>query len=60
MDDTMNMRAEPTGGELLGRIGQLTRQLREGFRELGLDQQVALATEAIPDARAIASVTWPS
>lgn len=51
MDDTMNMLAEPAGGELLGRIGQLTRQLREGLRELGLDKQVALATEAIPDAR---------
>jgi len=38
-------------GELLGRIGQLTRQLREGIRELGLDKHVALAAEAIPDAR---------
>jgi chemotaxis protein CheZ len=37
--------------DILGRIGQLTRQLREGLRELGLDRQVALAAEAIPDAR---------
>lgn len=37
--------------ELLARIGQLTRQLREGLRELGLDRQVALAAEAIPDSR---------
>lgn len=36
---------------LLARVGQLTRQLREGLRELGLDRQVALAAEAIPDSR---------
>jgi len=36
---------------LLGRIGQLTRQLREGLRELGLDKQVERAAQAIPDAR---------
>jgi chemotaxis protein CheZ len=40
-----------TAGALLGRIGQVTRQLREGLRELGLDKQVARAAEAIPDAR---------
>lgn len=40
-----------TAEELLGRIGQLTRQLREGLRELGLDKQVAKAAQAIPDAR---------
>ena len=45
--------AEPanTTEEILGRIGQLTRQLREGLRELGLDKQVARAAQAIPDAR---------
>jgi chemotaxis protein CheZ len=45
--------AEPgnTAEELLGRIGQLTRQLREGLRELGLDKEVAKAAQAIPDAR---------
>ena len=37
--------------ELLGRIGHLTRQLREGMRELGLDKQVEKAAQAIPDAR---------
>lgn len=36
---------------LLSRIGQLTRQLREGLRELGLDKQVERAAQAIPDAR---------
>lgn len=40
-----------SAGELLGRIGQLTRQLRDGLRELGLDKQVAMAAQAIPDAR---------
>ena len=48
------MSANTTGNthdELLGRIGQLTRQLREGLRELGLDKQVERAAQAIPDAR---------
>ena len=36
---------------LLSRIGQLTRQLREGLRELSLDKQVERAAQAIPDAR---------
>lgn len=45
---------EQGGGEsqeLINRIGQLTRQLREGLRELGLDKGIAKAAEAIPDAR---------
>ena len=37
--------------ELVSRIGQLTRQMREGMRELGLDKSIAKAAEAIPDAR---------
>ncbi|MFZ3116874.1 MAG: protein phosphatase CheZ [Variovorax sp.] len=40
-----------TAEELLGRIGHLTRQLRDGLRELGLDKQVEKAAQAIPDAR---------
>lgn len=40
-----------TAEELLGRIGQLTRQLREGMRGLGLDKQVEKAAQAIPGAR---------
>lgn len=53
MSNDPNPAASPanSAGELLGRIGQLTRQLREGMRELGLDKQVAMAAEAIPDAR---------
>lgn len=37
--------------QLLHRIGQLTRQMRESIRELGLDKSIAKAAEAIPDAR---------
>ncbi|WP_250459680.1 protein phosphatase CheZ [Microbulbifer litoralis] len=38
--------------DLVQRIGQLTRMLRESMRELGLDKEVEKAAEAIPDARA--------
>lgn len=44
----------PTGDsaeQLVNRIGHLTRQMREGMRELGLDKSIARAAEAIPDAR---------
>jgi chemotaxis protein CheZ len=37
--------------QLVNRIGQLTRQMREGMRELGLDKSIARAAEAIPNAR---------
>lgn len=37
--------------QLVNRIGHLTRQMREGIRELGLDKGIARAAEAIPDAR---------
>jgi chemotaxis protein CheZ len=40
-----------SAGQLVHRIGQLTRQMREGMRELGLDKGIARAAEAIPDAR---------
>ncbi|MDP9902318.1 protein phosphatase CheZ [Variovorax ginsengisoli] len=40
-----------TAEQLLNRIGMLTRQLREGLRELGLDKQVSKVADAIPDAR---------
>lgn len=39
------------GDELVQRIGQLTRMLRESMRELGLDKEVEKAAQAIPDAR---------
>jgi chemotaxis protein CheZ len=47
--------AAPSGTDsaeqLVARIGHLTRLLRESMRELGLDQEIARAAEAIPDAR---------
>ncbi len=41
--------AEPL--DLIHRIAQLTRVLREGMRELGLDQAIKDAARAIPDTR---------
>lgn len=43
--------AGPGGEDLVQRIGQLTRMLRESMRELGLDKEVEKAAQAIPDAR---------
>ena len=40
-----------TAEQLVSRIGHLTRTLRESMRELGLDQEIAKAAQAIPDAR---------
>lgn len=37
--------------DIISRIGQLTRMLRDSLRELGLDKAIAEAREAIPDAR---------
>lgn len=37
--------------DLIHRIAQLTRMLRESMRELGLDQAIKDAAQAIPDAR---------
>ena len=37
--------------QLVSRIGQLTRQMLESMRELGLDKGIAMAAQAIPDAR---------
>ncbi|WP_394425045.1 protein phosphatase CheZ [Vreelandella stevensii] len=36
--------------EMLHRIGHLTRLLRDSMKELGLDQQISQAAQAIPDA----------
>ncbi|TCT00909.1 protein phosphatase CheZ [Paralcaligenes ureilyticus] len=41
----------PESADLIHRIGNLTRMLREGMRELGLDQAIKDAAQAIPDAR---------
>ncbi|MEI7535648.1 MAG: protein phosphatase CheZ [Comamonadaceae bacterium] len=37
--------------QLVSRIGQLTRQMLQSMRELGLDKGIAMAAQAIPDAR---------
>lgn len=42
---------EGSAGDIIARIGSLTRMLRDSLRELGLDQAIAEAAEAIPDAR---------
>lgn len=51
----MEMAENPQGGNmdenLIQRIAQLTRMLRDSMRELGLDQAVKEAAYAIPDAR---------
>src|SRR5690606_8272811 len=40
-----------TSDELIQRIGQVTRMLRDSMRELGLDKEIEKAAQAIPDAR---------
>ncbi|WP_312243104.1 protein phosphatase CheZ [Pantoea sp.] len=42
---------DATAHDIISRIGALTRMLRDSLRELGLDQAIAEAAEAIPDAR---------
>ena len=42
---------QTTDPQLIKRIGHLTRQLREGLRELGLDHAVREVADAIPDTR---------
>ena len=39
---------EHAAGDIIARIGSLTRMLRDSLRELGLDQAIAEAAEAIP------------
>lgn len=51
MNDEHTQPDAADAASILARVGQLTRQLREGLRELGLDRHMALAAEAIPDAR---------
>jgi chemotaxis protein CheZ len=49
MTTTQSPNGDP--GELIHRIASLTRMLRDSMRELGLDQAIKDAAEAIPDAR---------
>lgn len=51
MQPTMKPVDEHSAGDIIARIGSLTRMLRDSLRELGLDQAIAEAAEAIPDAR---------
>ncbi|MEA1062409.1 protein phosphatase CheZ [Erwinia sp. HR93] len=41
----------PEATDIISRIGSLTRMLRDSLKTLGLDQAIAQAAEAIPDAR---------
>ncbi|RJS95181.1 protein phosphatase CheZ [Salinisphaera sp. Q1T1-3] len=50
-NDRPTTSAETQNGELIDRIGQLTRALRDSMCELGLDKEVEQAARAIPDAR---------
>jgi chemotaxis protein CheZ len=50
-NDSMDARVTEEPVDLIHRIAQLTRMLRESMRELGLDQAIKDAAHAIPDAR---------
>lgn len=50
-NDPMGAKATEEPVDLIHRIAQLTRMLRESMRELGLDQAIKDAAHAIPDAR---------
>ncbi len=49
--DTREDGSDIATDRILARIGQLTRNLRDSMRELGLDKHVERAAEAVPDAR---------
>ncbi|WP_165461135.1 protein phosphatase CheZ [Atlantibacter sp.] len=51
MQPAMKPTEELSAADIIARIGSLTRMLRDSLRELGLDQAIAEAAEAIPDAR---------
>ena len=51
---------EHSAGDIIARIGSLTRMLRDSLRELGLDQAIAEAAEAIPDAVSYTHLTLPT
>ncbi|WP_343553996.1 protein phosphatase CheZ [Pantoea sp.] len=51
MSDLSKSTEEASAHDIIARIGSLTRMLRDSLRELGLDQAIAEAAEAIPDAR---------
>ncbi|PJB40691.1 MAG: protein phosphatase CheZ [Comamonadaceae bacterium CG_4_9_14_3_um_filter_60_33] len=51
MDQALTPADGDSADQLIVRIGQLTRLMLESMRELGLEQGIARAAEAIPDAR---------
>ncbi|MBV4365149.1 protein phosphatase CheZ [Erwinia sp. BNK-24-b] len=51
MSELPKPNADASAHDIISRIGSLTRMLRDSLRELGLDQAIAEAAEAIPDAR---------
>ncbi|ARF50585.1 MULTISPECIES: protein phosphatase CheZ [Pantoea] len=51
MSDLPKSAEQAAAQDIISRIGSLTRMLRDSLRELGLDQAIAEAAEAIPDAR---------
>lgn len=50
MSTTQNFSNE-SAEQIIHRIGNLTRMLRDNMRELGLDKEIERAAQAIPDAR---------
>ena len=48
---TVTSTVVPTEGEILNRLGQMTRGLHESLRELGLDKMLEQTAQDIPDAR---------
>ena len=50
-EELSNAVVSDSAGQLVSRIGHLTRQMRESMRELGLDKGIANAVESIPNAQ---------
>ena len=48
---TTQTSANDSAEQIIHRIGNLTRMLRDNMRELGLDKEIERAAQAIPDAR---------
>lgn len=46
-----SVKDDASAGDIIARIGQLTRMLRDSLKELGLDRAIGEVAEAIPDAR---------
>ncbi|MTD37429.1 protein phosphatase CheZ [Erwinia sp. CPCC 100877] len=51
MDTVTTAQAAGNVNDIISRIGGLTRLLRDSLKELGLDQTIIQAAEAIPDTR---------